>query len=76
MTFWEIVFGPRGSRSRQNHAAGDNRGCEVGIARDVLDNISSCREVCETVLNSIHGIAANQVIGDGASPASSDLVVI
>ena len=33
-------------------------------------------KVCQAILNSIHGIGANQGIGDRASPASSNLVVI
>ena len=58
MTFWEIVFGPTVPVPVKTMPLVTIVAAGVGIARDVLDNISGRGQVCEAVLNSIHGIGA------------------
>src|SRR5438552_12250795 len=65
----------RRSCPRRKNTTDYDRGCRVGITRDVSDGISGGRNISPGARDSIHGIAANQGVRDGTSPTSSNLVV-
>ena len=60
---------------RKNAAAYD-RARDVGIARDVADNVPGRGHVGSAGLDGIHGIAADNVISDRVGSGASDGVVV
>ena len=61
---------------RRKNSASYNRGGDVGISRDVADEVSSRGHVGAASLNAIHGIAADNVISDRVGRRATDGVVV